>query len=104
MGEVAEIATSIREAVGHEVERAKFTANLIKELEIWYQKFLKEGKSLIIKEWTERFGAINRRVRVKFNGNEIQGIALGVDENGYLTVRKDDGVTEKIIAGDVILL
>jgi biotin-(acetyl-CoA carboxylase) ligase len=33
----------------------------------------------------------------------IDGIASGIDENGYLLVKKNDGTTERIISGDVIL-
>jgi len=78
--------------------------DLIQELEIWYHKFLKEGKSRIIKEWMERWGAINRRVLIRFDAKVIEGIAFRIDENGHLLVKKDDGTTEKIIAGDLILL
>jgi len=104
MGEVAEIATSLREATGKEIDRTKFTADLINELETWYQRFIREGKSSIIKEWTEGWGAVNRRVRVKFDENVVEGIALRVDENGYLIVKRDDGTIETIVAGDVILI
>lgn len=104
MGEVSEIATSLREALGYDIKREKFASDLIEELEIWYHKFLKEGKPRIIKEWMERWGAINRRVLVRFDGKVIEGIASRIDENGHLLVKKDDGTTEKIIAGDVILL
>ncbi len=104
MGEVSEIATSLREALGHEIEREKFTADLIGELEVWYQEFLQVGKSRIINEWMKRWGAIDRRVLVRFDGREIEGIASGIDENGYLLVKKNDGTMERIIAGDVILL
>lgn len=104
MGEVAEIATSLREATGQEVERLKFASNLINELETWYKRFIEEGKPAIIREWTERWGAVNRRVQVRFGESVIEGIALRVDENGYLVVRRDDGTTETIVAGDVILL
>jgi BirA family biotin operon repressor/biotin-[acetyl-CoA-carboxylase] ligase len=104
MGEVADIATSLREVLGQEIERVKFTADLMDELDIWYKKFLRKGKSLIIREWMERWGAINRRVLVKFDGREIEGIATGIDEDGHLLVKKNDETIEKIIAGDVILL
>jgi BirA family biotin operon repressor/biotin-[acetyl-CoA-carboxylase] ligase len=104
MREVAEIATSLREATGREIERAQFIANLTYKLEIWYQKFLREGKSTIIKEWMERWGAINRRVRVRFDEMTIEGVASGIDENGYLILQREDGTTEKIVSGEVILL
>ncbi len=104
MGDVARIATSLREALGREVDRVRFSADLINELEIWYTRFLSEGKSSIIREWTERWGAVNRRVQVRYNDSQVEGIALGLDGNGYLLVKKDDGATERIIAGDVLLL
>lgn len=104
MGDVAQIATSLRELLGQEVDRVRFSADLINELEIWYTKFLREGKSAIIREWTERWGAVNRRVQVRYNEIQIEGIALGLDRNGYLLVKKDDDTVEKIIAGDILLL
>jgi BirA family biotin operon repressor/biotin-[acetyl-CoA-carboxylase] ligase len=104
MGEVAEIATSIKEATGREIDRVRFIATLIDELEIWYQRFMSEGKALIIKEWTERWGASNRRVRAMYDENTIEGIATGVNESGHLVIKKDDGTTEVIVAGDVVLL
>lgn len=104
MGEVAEMAISIREATGHEIDRVKFTADLINELEKWYQKFQKEGKNRIIQEWMARWGGVNRRVHVKFDEKAVEGIASGIDENGYLILKKDDGTNETIIAGDAILL
>ena len=104
MGDVAQIATSLRELLGQEVDRVRFSADLINELEIWYTKFLREGKSAIIREWTERWGAVNRRVQVRYNEIQIEGIALGLDRNGYLLVKKDDDTIEKIIAGDILLL
>jgi BirA family biotin operon repressor/biotin-[acetyl-CoA-carboxylase] ligase len=104
MGEVAEIATSIKEATGREIDRTKLIANLIDELEIWYQRFMSQGKTLIIKEWTERWGASNRRVRAMYDENTVEGIATGVNESGHLVLKKDDGTTEVIVAGDVVLV
>ncbi len=52
----------------------------------------------------KRWGANNRRVLAKFNGEEIVGVAIGIDENGYLMIKKDDGNVERIITGDVILI
>ncbi|MGH7889725.1 MAG: biotin--[acetyl-CoA-carboxylase] ligase, partial [Thermodesulfobacteriota bacterium] len=104
MKEIAEIATSIGEETGREVDRSAFTAALINNLEKWHEKFQMEGKNPIIQEWMKMCGTINRRVKVKFNEKEIEGIACGVDENGYLILKKDDETIESVVAGDVILL
>jgi len=104
MREIAEIATSIGEATGRKIDRSAFTAGLINNLEKWYKKFQMQGRKSIIEEWMKMCGTINRRVKVKFNEKEIEGIACRVDENGYLVLRKDDGTIETIVAGDVIVL
>lgn len=102
MGEVAATATSVRKALGHEVDRLKFTASLIGEFEAWYQRFIRGERSRIIKEWTERWRDFNRRLQVNLGEKVVEGVASGVDENGYLLLKKDDGTIEKIISGDVI--
>ncbi len=104
MGEVSDIATSLREVLGHEIKRIRFTASLITRLDFWYQKFLYEGKSPIIKRWREMWGGINRKVRVSLDKRVVEGIALDIDENGYLILKRYDGIIEKIISGDVALI
>jgi BirA family transcriptional regulator, biotin operon repressor / biotin---[acetyl-CoA-carboxylase] ligase len=106
MGEVSDIATSIREELGYEVDRSEFAANLINLLEKWYDEFNGKGKSAIIDEWKKRWGDLNKRVRVRTDGNVnvIEGIAYDLDQNGFLLVKKDNGEIDRIIAGDVTVL
>jgi BirA family biotin operon repressor/biotin-[acetyl-CoA-carboxylase] ligase len=104
MGEVSEIATSVREELGREVDRSEFAANLINLLEKWYDEFNSKGKSNIIGEWKKRWGDLNKRVRVRIDGNVIEGIAYDLDQNGFLLIKKDNGEIERIIAGDVTVL
>ncbi len=102
MGNVGRIATSIKENLGNDVERAKFAADLLLHLENWYQIFISKGRSAILTEWTNRWGDLNKRVSVTINENEqFEGSAVGVDEKGYLLVETDNGETKKVIAGDV---
>ena len=37
-------------------------------------------------------------------GKEILGVALGIDSNGALRVRRDDGDEIRVIAGDVTIV
>ena len=104
MGEVSEIATSLREDLGHEVERSEFAANAINQLEKWYEEFNSKGKSTIIDEWKKRWGDMNKRVRIRVDRNFIEGIAYDLDQNGFLLVRGDNGKIERIIAGDVTVI
>lgn len=104
MGEVSEIATSVREELGHEVDRSDFAANLINLLEKWYEELNSKGKSTIIDEWKKRWGDLNKRVRVRIDRNLIEGIAYDLDQNGFLLIRRDNGKVERIIAGDVTVI
>lgn len=102
MGTVAGIATSIKEILGKDIDRGKFAADLLLELEKWYQVFSDKGKAPILREWTQRWGDLNKRVRVSIEGEEeFDGTAVGLDARGYLLVKTDGGETRKIIAGDV---
>jgi BirA family biotin operon repressor/biotin-[acetyl-CoA-carboxylase] ligase len=104
MGEVSEIATSVREELGHEVDRSEFAANLINLLEKWYEELNSKGKATIIDEWKKRWGDLNKRVRVRIDRNLIEGIACDLDQNGFLVIRRDNGKVERIIAGDVTVI
>ena len=102
MGKVAGIATSIKENLGKDIDRAKFTADLLLELEKWYQIFSSKGKKPILREWTRAWGDMNKRVRINIEGErEFEGIATGIDDKGYLLVKTDNGEISKIISGDV---
>ncbi len=105
MREAARIATSIMEHLGRDVDRAKFTADLLLEIESWYGTFDKRGKASILKEWTARWGGLEKRVRVSTEKSEtFQGTAIGIDGDGHLLVEKDDGETATVIAGYVSVI
>jgi biotin-(acetyl-CoA carboxylase) ligase len=45
-----------------------------------------------------------RRLRVlDLAGKEILGVALGIDSDGALRVKQDDGAELRVIAGDVTI-
>ena len=104
MGDVARLATSIRENLGKDLDRAKFAADLLLELEKWYKVFTNRGrgKNTIISEWVSKWGDINKRIRVNINDQEeFEGKAIGIDDSGFLIVELDSGEETKVIAGDV---
>lgn len=105
LGEAAKFATSLRENLGVDIDRAKFAGDLLYELESWYRTFNRRGKSSIIKEWTERWGGFNKRVRVSAeDGKVIEGTATGIDGEGHLLIKKEDESLVRIITGDVTVI
>ncbi|MEQ9617653.1 MAG: biotin--[acetyl-CoA-carboxylase] ligase [Deltaproteobacteria bacterium] len=105
MREASRVATSVKENLGKDIERAKFTADMLAEIEIWYKSFARRGKPFILKEWTDRWGGQNRRVRVHTEDkNTYEGTAVGIDGDGHLLVKTDEENTVKVIAGDVTVI
>ena len=103
--EIAETATSLRGEAGREVSRLDVLAALLSRFEMLYDR-LKAGESLL-GEWRGRLNVIGRRAVVTFPGlpgaPPIEGVAEDVDLDGALLLRKDDGVVERLIAGEVSL-
>lgn len=104
MGNVANIATSVKENTGKDTDRAKFASDLLLLLEQWYKLFISKGKAYILREWTEIWGDMNKRVRIESDEGNWVGTAIGINGEGCLMVKKDDGEVENIVAGDVIVL
>lgn len=101
MGKVAYIATSIKEHTGKEINRSKFAADLLLELENCYQLFLDKGKAPILSHWTEMWGDLNKRVLVNLEDCTYEGTAVGIDDKGYLIVENEVGEVNTVISGDV---
>ena len=102
MGDFARHVTSVSENLGREVDRAKLAADLLKELEDWYSTMKMRGKPAILKEWTQRWGGLNEKVRVSIEGLEVfEGTAQGIDENGHLLVKRENGAITEVISGDI---
>ncbi|MCF7871047.1 MAG: biotin--[acetyl-CoA-carboxylase] ligase [Candidatus Omnitrophica bacterium] len=77
------------------------TKKIIEKMEQRYLEFESgEGKKLLA-QWQERCFLWGNRLRVKVLDKTIEGEAAGIDQEGYLLVRRDNGLTEKISSGDV---
>jgi BirA family biotin operon repressor/biotin-[acetyl-CoA-carboxylase] ligase len=101
-GELGSIATSLRAETGKTHSRLELLVRLLREFESDYNRFLMEGVASV----TGRFEAASsyakdKRVRVT-NGKECYvGTTAGLSAEGLLKVRRDDGETVTVIAGDV---
>jgi len=94
-------ATSLSRECGREVARLPLLWALLRAVEARYVA-LQAGYSPH-GEWAERLVTVGQRVTVSAAGTELEGVAEGVEEEGALLVRLDDGRLEKIVAGDVTL-
>ncbi len=98
-------ASSLLLEGGKQIDRINFARRLLEELDALYDGYLGGGYPAIREEWLSLCGVINRRVLVSDGGAPSrEGVAVGIEENGALLLRRDDGRIEAIYTGDVSLL
>lgn len=100
--ELSGIATSLRKESGKIHSRLELLVRLLREFETDYNRFLREGPSYVVERFAEvsQFAA-GKRVRVETGRDSYSGKTAGLSVDGLLLVKKDDGETVTVIAGDV---
>src|SRR5690349_18440676 len=100
--ELAAIATSLRLTTGKPVSRLQLLVRLLRHLENYYNRFLTEGAEPILARFAEvSTYACGKRVRITTERESYVGTTDGLEPNGLLRVRRDDGKVALVISGDV---
>jgi len=101
-GEIAATATSLRKETGRLHSRLEFLVKLLSQFETDYNRFLREGAPYVVQrfELVSEF-ANGRRVKVDTGRETFVGTTAGLSAEGLLIVRKEDGGSVTVIAGDV---
>ncbi|GEM_PF-6234870 len=89
---IRDVAVSIKELVGHEVDRM----SLLTDIRDNIYNYLHNPFGALERR-REKDYLKNKRVRVYVNKHKIEGIARGIDEDGFLLVETEKG-TERIIS------
>jgi BirA family biotin operon repressor/biotin-[acetyl-CoA-carboxylase] ligase len=104
LGPLAQDAVSLREIVGHDVDRDLFAADLLNRLEKWHHTFLTRGPAAILNAWQARDALKGQRVEIRATGRIYQGCCLGIQADGSLLVQDDGGQTCHVVTGAVRML
>jgi len=100
--ELEKIATSLALAGGRTYSRLDLLAHLLAAFDRYYNRLLKEGAAPIVARFTEVSPyACGHRVRVRTPWEDFTGATDGLDESGVLRVRREDGSSVRVLAGDV---
>jgi BirA family biotin operon repressor/biotin-[acetyl-CoA-carboxylase] ligase len=99
--EIRDVASSLMRELGREVSREAVLAALLNHLEALYEAAVRGEAPYLA--WKERLDTLGRSVRVRFADRMEEGVAIDADANGALVLRRDDGSTVHIEAGDVTL-
>ena len=98
--ELANVATSVAEVVGHPADREQILVALLDALSRWYFRLDEPGQ--IVDAWSNRSSyAMGKLVQVS-NGDAFwEGTTSGVEPDGALRLRTSSGEIKLVRAGDV---
>jgi BirA family biotin operon repressor/biotin-[acetyl-CoA-carboxylase] ligase len=99
--ELREIATSLMHLAGRELDR---WAVLKAVVAAWIDRYAGLADADRLREaWAARLINLRRSIRVDLNGQISEGYAEGVDDDGALLLRTDNGRVQRLLSGDVTL-
>jgi len=101
VGELPSGSTSLKKITGHRINRIRFAQQLLRELETDYLQLKNGHFDALAKDWEEFSITSGQRVVATLFGRKIEGQAIGIDKDGALWIRQDNGFQERILAGDV---
>lgn len=94
-------ATSLALERGAPVSRTAFARALYRHLDALYELYLEQGFAPILHSWEAFFDLTGKPVAVDVPRGSLRGRVAGLDDDGALLLRLEDGTVERILAGDV---
>ncbi|MEA2700026.1 MAG: BirA family transcriptional regulator [Myxococcales bacterium] len=83
------------------IDRLAVLVAVLVAFEAAYDQFRAEGPRAAVALWNP-FAAIGARCRVRTaDGSDVEGVSLGLDPDGALRVRDDDGRVHRVVSGEV---
>jgi BirA family biotin operon repressor/biotin-[acetyl-CoA-carboxylase] ligase len=102
--ELRQRATSLFDVTRIHTDREIVLRRLIQDLDRCYGDLEQFGFEAIAPRWEAHFGLRGKRVRVELLDQVLIGRARGMARDGALLVEDDDGILQRVFAGDVIPL
>jgi BirA family biotin operon repressor/biotin-[acetyl-CoA-carboxylase] ligase len=96
--------TSLALEAGRPFPRPQLIIALLAHLERLYHTFQQYGISPILKRWLHYGRIVGRHVRFAHGATYEEGRVLGLDADGALLVHMGNGMTQRVISGEVTFL
>jgi BirA family biotin operon repressor/biotin-[acetyl-CoA-carboxylase] ligase len=95
--DLATPATSLLMCIGRESKIEHVARSLLERMDSLYERAKREGCGFVPPLWEQRWE--NRRMRLVHEG--AAGIAIGIDTDGALLLRLEDGRVRRVTSGEV---
>ncbi|MCK4738930.1 MAG: biotin--[acetyl-CoA-carboxylase] ligase [Deltaproteobacteria bacterium] len=98
--DICKTATSLAVLKGEKIDRAEVARALYSNVEKWYKVFLDTDLSSIIDTWLNYFTSKGKKICVS-GTPPTEGICMGIDSDGALLIKNDDGTTKRVLSGEI---
>lgn len=88
-------------ATAEKLSRIEILRGILRSTEDNYVIFQKKGANEILKKWKQLNITLGKRVKISSGKDHVEGLALDIDVDGGLLVRRDSGEIQKFMSGDV---
>lgn len=100
--ELQEKATSLKIESKETILRARLVGYIMEEFEVQYQRFCEvQDLSFLQNEYNDMLVNCGKEVKVLEPGNEYEAVAIGINQEGSLLVRREENKIEEVFAGEV---
>lgn len=101
--DIKDVATSIENELGKSVPASELESTLLRHLAGLYEELAAtNGSATILIKWSARSSyATGKNVRVSLPSESITGMTDGIEPDGAVRIRTDDGSVRIVHAGDV---
>lgn len=99
--ELSDVATSLKKEAGKDFSRKELLNEVLKDFEMYYNKYVKYGDfSIFTEEYEKMCNTIGRDINV-IGRETYPAKAVGINESGELIVEKENGTREIVFSGEV---
>ncbi|MBQ7447205.1 MAG: biotin--[Eubacterium sp.] len=99
--EICDRAISIWQICGQKIRRAELIAEILKQFELFFDRYLQNGDmSALLEDYNAALINRGQKIRVLDPAGEYEAVADGINASGALIVEKD-GMRKEIISGEV---
>jgi len=96
-------ATSILKETGRVVSRNELVAEILTRFDEYYRDVLTGRIEYVYERWNALSLVLGQEVYIQSQGEEVEGTALRIDQEGAMIIRRTDGREQRILSGDVSL-
>ncbi|MEW6067582.1 MAG: biotin--[acetyl-CoA-carboxylase] ligase [Nitrospirota bacterium] len=101
--DLKDIVTSIKIETGKTYSRAELIAEILNEIDKWYNILNRTDRERILSEWKQLTSTLGKEVMVTVGNETFFGLAEFVDDEGMLILRLQSGMLKRINTGDLTI-